>query len=72
METAISILFVLGTIGLVIAIVLFLLVALSNLAHALGAHVPDYKATLKAFVITSVITCAVWVIAWILIALNHL
>lgn len=70
METTISILFILGTIGLVVAIVLFLLVALSNLAHAMGAHVPDYKATLKAFVITSVTTCCMWVIAWILVAFN--
>lgn len=63
-------LFILGTIGLVITIVLFLLVLFSNLAHAVGAHVPDYKATLKAFVITSVTTCCMWVIAWILVAIN--
>lgn len=72
MLVAINGLFILGAIGLIIALVLFLLVLLSNIAHSMGAHVPDYKATLKAFVITSVTTCAIWVIAWILIAFNHL
>lgn len=63
-----NILLGLGVIGLIIFTVLLLMVLVSNLAHALGAHVPDYKATLKAFCITTVVTTVIWVLYIVTIA----
>ncbi|ARV77011.1 hypothetical protein PHABIO_380 [Pseudomonas phage Phabio] len=64
MELLTSILFILGVIGLGLTALLLLLVAFSNLAHALGAHVPDYPMTLKAFIITGGITVVIWISYW--------
>lgn len=63
-----NILLGLGVIGLIIFTVLLLMVLVSNLAHALGARVPDYKATLKAFGITTVVTTVIWVLYIVTIA----
>lgn len=65
MELATSILFILGVIGMGLTALLLLLVAFSNLVHALGAHVPDYPKTLKAFAITGMITVVIWNFYWI-------
>lgn len=63
-----NILLGLGVIGLIVFTILLLMVLVSNLAHALGAHVPDYKATLKAFGITTAVTTVIWVLYIITIA----